>query len=140
MPDIPQNTGTSRSSNQRSTDKSTVGIAFPFRKEDGEFPKRVRDIDCVRDDLITLFKTPIRSRIMRPKVGHVAHQAVFESQGSLLNARLQRIIRQTAKNNEPRVRVLSILVNQDKTEVTPTVNYITQGVRETITLDSIQKQ
>lgn len=138
MPDIPQNTGTTKASNQRASTQSVIGISFPFRKEDGEFPKRETDIACVKNDLLTLFKTPVRSRIMRPRMGHTAHQAVFESQGALLNARLQRVIRQTIANNEPRVQVLRIPVETSGTEVTPTIDYVVQGVRDSLELDTIK--
>lgn len=137
MPDIPQNTGTTKPSNQTGSTKSVVGISFPFRKEGGEFPVRVRDVACVKDDLLTLFKTTQRSRIMRPKVGHNAESLVFDSTGSLLNARLQRLIRQTVKNNEPRVVVQQITLDTSDTEVTPTVNYTVQGVPGSAELDSI---
>lgn len=138
MPDIPQNTGTTRASNKRADAKSTIGISFPFRKEDGEFPKRVADGDCVQNDLLTLFKTPLRSRIHRPLFGHTGHRAVFESQGSLLNARLQRSTRQTIKNNEPRVKVLSLTIENKNTETVQTIDYVSQGVRDKLTLDPIQ--
>lgn len=105
-----------------------VGISFPFRKEGGEFPVRVRDVDCVANDLVTLFKTPQRSRIMRPQVGHNTARLVFDSTGSLLNARLQRGVRQTIKNNDPRVVVQQITLDSEGTEVTPTIDYTVQGV------------
>lgn len=138
MADIPQNTGTTRPSNQTASSKSVVGISFPFRKEDGEFPKRDYDRDCVQNDVFTLFQTPARSRIHRPKVGHNAFPAVFESQSGILNARLQRTIRQTIKNNEPRVIVLKITTVNSGTEVTPTVEYMTQGIKDKVELNGIQ--
>lgn len=138
MPDIPQNTGTTRPSNQRASTKSTVGISFPFRKEDGEFPKREYDADCVQNDVIALFSQSKRSRIMRPNVGHTAQLVVFESQSALLNARLQRNIRQTIVNNEPRIKVSKIAITTDDTEVTPEVDYVIQGVRDSVTLPAMQ--
>lgn len=138
MPDIPQNTGTTRPSNQTGTTKPTVGISFPFRKEGGEFPVRVRDVACVENDLLTLFKTPQRSRIMRPKAGHNMDQLVFDSTGSLLNARLQRGVRQVIKNNDPRIAVQSITLETEGTAVTATVNHTVQGVPGSTELDPIQ--
>lgn len=139
MADIPINSGTMRPSNQKASKKELVGISFPFRKENGEFPARDRDAECVKNDLFTLFKTVARSRVMRPLLGHTANDVVFESKGGVLSARLQRIVRQTILNNEPRVDVRRVGISENGTTVITGVQYIIKGVVDSLTLPEIQR-
>ena len=136
MATVVENPGSStRPSDENSSDRDLVGIAFPFRKEAGEFPARVRNKDAVKSDLFTLFNTPRGTRRMRPKYGSNKEQLVFESTGPLLRARLERNIRQTITNHEPRVKVLAVAIQEQKTKVIALIVYIIQGVRDSIQLD-----
>lgn len=136
MATVVENPGSStRPSDEKSSDRDLVGIAFPFRKEAGEFPARVRNKDTVKSDLITLFNTAKGSRRMRPNYGSNKEVLVFESTGPLLRARLERNIRQTITNNEPRVRVIGIAIDEQKTKVIALIVYLIQGVRDSIQLD-----
>lgn len=133
MATVVENPGSSiRPSNKDSSNKDVIGISFPFRKEGGEFPKRAVNIEAVRSDLISLFETPLRSRIMKPTFGSNKEQLVFESTGPLLRARLERNIRQTIFVNEPRVSVVDVAIEETNTLVTATILYIVQGVSDTI--------
>lgn len=134
----PLNSGTMRPSNA-TDDRPVVGFAFPFRKEGGEFPKRVRDADCVKNNVFTLFKTPKRSRIMRPRVGTNAYDIIFETQGVLLATRLDRGVRQTLASGEPRAKPLKVIVSDDGTLTNVRVVYEVQGVREAVDLDPFAK-
>lgn len=140
MADIPTNSGTTRPSNQKAATRKLVGISFPFRKENGKFPATDTDAECVQNDVFTLFNTVARSRVHRPLVGHRAHSMVFESQGALLRARLQREIRQTILNNEPRITIIAISLEQDGTAITPTVDYRVKGIRDSTNLPTLDTQ
>ena len=130
-----ENSGTStRPSNKTTANRDLVGIAFPFRKEKGEFPRKATNVDAVKSDIISLFNTPIRSRVMRRSFGNNAMELVFESTGPLLNARLQRNIRQTIANNEPRVVVIAIGITESNTQVVSTIVYSVQGVIDNVKL------
>jgi phage baseplate assembly protein W len=136
MATIVENPGaTTRPADVTSGNKTLIGIAFPYRKEGGEFPKRVFNTDAVKNDLTLLFDTPLGSRRMRPLFGSNKEVLVFESTGPLLVARLSRNIRQTIFLNEPRVRVLAIAVQEKKSLVVAQILYIIQGVQDTITLE-----
>lgn len=124
----------SQGSTQKGQRIRLVGISFPFRKEDGKFPAVQYDADIVQNDLITLFRTPIRTRVMRPTFGSNAHELVFESIGPLLEARMQRSIRQTIALWEPRVRVLSIEIADQGTMVAALVGYEIQGIQDFVEL------
>ena len=135
MATVVENPGsTTRPADVQSGDKTRIGIAFPFRKEAGELPKRAFDADAVKNDLLTLFETPIRSRVMRPTFGSTKERLVFESKGPLLNARLQRNIRQTIFLHEPRVRIRQMQVRESKTEVIALIIYTVQGIKDSIRL------
>lgn len=124
----------SQGSTQKGQRIRLVGISFPFRKEDGKFPAVQYDVDIVQNDLITLFKTPIRTRVMRPTFGTTAYELVFESVGPLLEARMQRSIRQTISMWEPRVRVLSIEISDQGTEMVALVQYEVYGIQDFVEL------
>lgn len=121
-----------------STDKGSVrqlvGISFPFRKDKGQFPAVDKDIDAVRNDLTSLFNTPVRTRVMRPNLGTTAHNLVFDSIGPLLEARMERSIRQTIFLNEPRVNVLKIDIANTGTEIAALVTYSVNGVTDLVEL------
>lgn len=131
---VPNPGSTTQVANKKAGERDLIGLSFPFRKADGEFPKRDRNRDVVRSDLIMLFNTPIRSRVMKPTHGSNKEQLVFESTGPLLRARLQRNIRQTIFLNEPRVNVLAIGIEEKKTEVRALILYEIQGVKDNITV------
>jgi phage baseplate assembly protein W len=136
MATVAENSGAStRPSDEKSSDQDLVGIAFPFRKEAGEFPARAKNKDAVKSDLITLFNTPKGSRRMRPNYGSNKEILVFESTGPLLRARLERNIRQTIFNSEPRIKVRGIAIQEQKTKVIALIVYIVQGVRDSIQLE-----
>lgn len=124
----------SQGSTQKGQRIRLVGISFPFRKENGQFPAVAYDVDAVQNDLITLFKTPIRTRVMRPTFGSNGHELVFESIGPLLEARMQRSIRQTIALWEPRVRVLSIEISDQGTMIAALVQYEVQGIQDFVEL------
>lgn len=131
------NSGTMRPSNVTAANRPLYGIKFPFQKANGEFPARTRDTECVQNDLLTLFNTPIRSRVMRPLLGHRAFSSVFEAQGALLTALLQREVRQVIQRHEPRVRVRSVSTENGARNVDTTIEYVTQGVVDTVTIPSL---
>lgn len=114
--------------------RKLVGISYPFRKESGQFPKTEVDADAVRNDLFSLFQTPVRSRVMRPLVGATAYALVFESIGPLLVARLERSIRQTIFLNEPRVNVLGVETTDNGTEIVSLIAYEVQGIQDFLEL------
>lgn len=135
MATIPENPGsTTRPANIKASNTDLIGFSFPFRKEDGEFPKRDLNRAVVQSDLLSLFNTPIRSRRMKPLCGSNKEQIVFESTGPLLRARLQRNIRQTIFLHEPRVQVIAIDIQEERTEVIAQILYRIQGVSDRITI------
>lgn len=123
-----------RPSNVRGANRDLIGLKFPFQRSEGEFPARVRNIDCVTSDLLMLFRSSLRERPMRPEHGTNVHSLVFESRGDLLNARLQRAVRQAIALNEPRVNVLSIDISEQDTKIDVFVVYEVQGVRQSVTI------
>jgi len=132
---IPNTGSTTRPSNQTTSNRNLVGISFPFRKENGEFPKKAVNTDAVKSDILSLFATQLGSRPMRRSYGSNASELVFESQGALLNARLQRNIKQTIANNEPRITVVGIGIEETNTLVTATIVYVIQGVVDRVELN-----
>ena len=112
-----------------------IGISWPFRKQDGEFPARDTDAEAVRSNLLALFNCDLRSRVMRPDLGTDATLYVFESIDPLLIARLQRSIRQTIATGEPRATVSNIEFSQEGTKLVALITYVVNGIEESIVVD-----
>ena len=111
------------------------GIAFPFRKENGEFPKMAENEELVSSNLIALFNTPVRRRVMRPELGTTVQSLVFEGITPVLTARLERSIRRSVVEGEPRARVVNIEVTTQDTLVNALVTYDVNGVRKQTSLN-----
>lgn len=111
-----------------------IGISYPFRREDGQFPKMEEGEECVKSDLMMLFQTPLRSRIMRPTVGSDADLYVFEPNTELLRPILERSIKQTIVANEPRVKVLKFTFEQENTTITTDILYQVLGQTDQLTM------
>ena len=111
-----------------------VGISFPFRKEDGEFPKTDINADVVKSNVLSIFAIELGERVMRPEVGANIRGLIFESFGPLLEARLKRAIRTAIANNEPRARVLSIGITQEDTVVNVDILYSALGFQDTVSI------
>jgi len=112
-----------------------VGISYPFRKEGGEFPARDKDSEAVRSNILSLFNCDVRSRVMRPDLGTDVTLFVFESIDSLLQAKLQRSIRQTIAKGEPRATVTDIQFVEQGTKIQANVTYEVNGIEENIVVD-----
>lgn len=124
-----------RPSNVRGSNRDLVGIAFPFQRGNGEFPMRVRNVACVSNDLLLLFKTPLRSRVMRPLVGTKVWTLVFEGTGPLLQARINRAVLMPIARQEPRVKARAISISEKDTLVDTTIYYTVQGVKQDLDLE-----
>lgn len=111
-----------------------IGISYPFRREDGQFPKMEKGEECVKSDLMTLFQTPLRSRVMRPTLGSDANLYVFEPNTDLLKSMLERSIKQTIVSNEPRVKVLKYTFVQEDTKITTDILYQVLGQQDALTM------
>lgn len=114
--------------------RNLVGIDYPFRKEDGEFPRKALNAEAVKSDLLTLMRTPLRSRVMRANFGTIVDRLVFDPIDPLLTARLERSIRQAITLHEPRVTVRALEIETSGTAVTVTVRYEIQGFEDSLTI------
>lgn len=111
-----------------------IGISYPFRRADGHFPKMEKGEECVKSDLMTLFQTPVRSRVMRPTLGSDANRYVFEPNVDILKPTIERSIKQTIVANEPRVKVLKYEFTQEDTTFTADILYEVLGQSDSLTM------
>jgi phage baseplate assembly protein W len=111
------------------------GLSFPFRKEDGQFPKIDEDKEAVKSNIIALFNLPKGLRVHRPTLGSIFDLLIFESQGPLLEARIQRAVRDTIANGEPRADVQSVDITTSDTTITVDIVYVVQGQPESVTIE-----
>lgn len=111
------------------------GISYPFRKENGQFPAMDENVDVVKSDLFGLFRTPIRSRINRPTYGTIVDSLVFEGTGAILNARIERSVKQAISIHERRVIVNSFEISTQGTFILTDIQYSVQGVSDSIQIE-----
>lgn len=112
-----------------------IGISYPFRRADGQFPKMEYGANAVDSDLVMLFRTPLRSRVMRPKVGTDAESQVFEPNVSFLEIQLETSIKRTIVLNEPRVKILNYEHERDGTKIKTDIRYSVLGQPRDIALE-----
>lgn len=111
-----------------------IGISYPFRRDSGQFPKMDKGAECVKSDLMTLFRTPIRSRVMRPTLGSDAERYVFEPNNDFLQILLERSIKSTIVFNEPRVDIIKYTFSQSGTMIVTDILYSVQGQYDSLTM------
>lgn len=106
-----------------------LGISHPFRKGPTGFPETAEDETLLRESLEQLVLTSRGERVMRPTFGCGAQALVFENKGPALVALMQRTIAKAIEENEPRVTLLDVLV-EDKGDdgVLATVVYSVNGL------------
>jgi phage baseplate assembly protein W len=104
------------------------GIAFPFAKEKGQFPKMLEGEELISNNVVNLFKVPVRSRIMRPEVGSDVQSMIFDPIGAIFEARLIRSVFRSVQENEPRANVANVEVSTNNTMVTALVTYEVNGI------------
>jgi len=115
--------------------KEYIGIKFPYQKGRRGFPATVTGQDAIKSDLLFLFKTKKRSRVMKPQMGLGLEQIVFENTGPLLRARLHRAIARVVADYEPRITIEQLIVQENKTEVIIDLYYSFKDVSDSLTFD-----
>jgi len=106
---------------------TTRGIGFPFTKGSTEFPQAKVDDELVADNIRRIILTRRGERVMRPNAGSNIYDFVFENVNSVMRAGLGHEVRRALADNEPRIRVLDVLIDERDTsggrEVVVTVIY-----------------
>jgi len=114
---------------------TVIGISYPFRKENGQFPAMEENVDAVKSDLLGLFRTPMRSRVMRPTYGTIVDSLVFENTGPILEARIERSVKQAISIHEPRVKVNAFEIDTQRNLVVVDVQYSVQGISDNVQIE-----
>jgi len=94
-------------------------IAFPFRKGDMSFPRQAENAEAIRASLIQIITTNKGERVMRPTFGSNAFSYVFESNNQDFRADVEREVRQAITRWEPRVRIESVIVDDENSITEP---------------------
>lgn len=85
-----------------------TGISFPFRKGDTSFPAASTDDDVIADNIRRILLTRRGERVMRPDEGSSMYRFAFENVGTLLRAQVNREVRRSIANGEPRARIIRV--------------------------------
>lgn len=88
------------------------------------------DADVVRSNVMALFNLPLRSRVMRPKIGTLVHMYAFENFNGLTQVMLEREIRATFSRGEPRAAVRQVKVSQSGTKIIADIIWSVNGIEE----------
>ncbi len=89
------------------------GIAFPFQIGTQSFPRSNEGLTTVVDAVKSLLMTGLGEIPMNPTVGTRVYDFIFDTVTPLARARVAQEIRTTIEENEPRMRVLSVVVSTE---------------------------
>ena len=110
-----------------------IGIDFPFRKADGQFPKMATNQDAVRSNIIALANLDLGVRVMRPTLGFAGRRVVFDPIDALLESRLNRYIRNLFAQ-EQRATLQSVTITNSKTQIKANIVYTVNNIQDTVTI------
>ena len=85
-----------------------TNISFPFTKDSESLPAQAVDADVVGQNIQRILLTRRGSRVMRPDIGSVIQDFVFENTGVLLRSRIATEVRRAVANGEPRATILDV--------------------------------
>lgn len=85
-------------------------IAFPFRAGTQSFPNPAYDEDAIMSSVIQIITTGKNERIMRPTFGCDAFSFVFENDTDDFRRMVEREVRTSLAQFEPRIRVDAVTV------------------------------
>lgn len=105
-----------------------AGISWPFRKERRGLPVPAVGIDVIRSTLIALLVTRRRSRVMRPDVGTNLQNFIFEVQGPVLVALVQKEISDAISQQIPNITIVDLPIREDGNKLIVNVVYSVFGV------------
>lgn len=86
------------------------GFRAPFGRYNGVLPAGATVEEVVADNLKRIIMTRRGERVMRPQIGSAAWDHVFENGGAISRARMRDDIRRAIALNEPRAKVLDVVV------------------------------
>ena len=107
-----------------------AGISWPFRTGRRGLPEAARGSDVIRSTIIALLVTRKRSRVMRPDVGTNLLNFIFEVQGPVLVALIQKEVSDAIRDQIPNVRILDLPVIEDGNRIIMNVVYSINGVQD----------
>lgn len=87
------------------------GISSPFRAGSTGIPEPAYGEDAIDASIRQLLLTPRGKRVMRPDLGTAAYEYIFDKMSNIVKAMIIDQTRRLITQYEPRVRVLSVTVN-----------------------------
>jgi phage baseplate assembly protein W len=90
----------------------TRGISFPFRRGSFSLPARNAGAETIVDAVRALLLTGQNEIPFAPNLGTNIHSFVFENMSEIQKVRIAQAIRTIISNQEPRMRVVSVSVQE----------------------------
>lgn len=91
---------------------STIrSLAFPFQQGAASFPRAANDNEAIDASIIQILTTGKKERVMRPTFGCDAFALVFESDTDLFRLDVEREVRMSLTQWEPRISVDGVEVS-----------------------------
>lgn len=92
--------------------EDTLGLKFPFSFGQLTLPDTVQGVDVLASSLKSLLLTGAGEVPMNPTLGMRIHEMIFKPVTPILKARIIKEIRDVIAVFEPRVRVLSVRIQE----------------------------
>lgn len=103
------------------------GLSFPFRRDATSFPAAATDDDLVWESMVQLLTTGLGERVMRPDVGSLILQMLFENNDETLGQMIRADVSSLFARYEPRVLVRSIevvAIDREEGSISLAITYI----------------
>ena len=109
-----------------------AGLAYPYSKLGKGIPENAVGAAVYDSNLLCLLRTNQRSRVMRPALGVIINQLVFENTGPFLQSRIAQTIVEGVNEWIPGMIINFINIKESDTLVSVWVGYTVQGVSSVV--------
>lgn len=109
-----------------------AGIAYPYLKFGKGIPQNAVGIQVYDSALKCLLRTNQRSRVMRPTLGVILQQLIFETEGPFLQSRIAQTITEGVANWIPGMVINFVNIKETDTLVSVWVGYTVQNISNVV--------
>lgn len=105
-----------------------AGVYYPYVKYGNGIPAASSGIEVFDSALKCLLRTFQRSRVMRPTLGNIINQLIFENTGPFLQSRLTQTIVESVADAIPEMTINFVNIQEQDHLVSVWVGYSVQNV------------
>lgn len=104
-----------------------AGVKYPYQKYGNGTPAAASGIEVYDSALRCLLRTFQRTRVMRPELGNIINQLVFEEEGPFLRSRITQTIVESVAESIPQITINFINITESDKLVNVWIGYSVQN-------------